>query len=175
MRNFVVTLVICGLVLGVGFYITNHFAPVPALERQLPKIDPSFQRLVHLTSHESKDIAFYTTRQGWLGVALLDPAVSKEARQYGSTELPSRHGASTNTRTFDSSDDYFVYGMIGNPSITQVYVDGEPCDTFPVHDVALWYCFSGSSLSPMQVEGMDEAGSIRYRSSRGAEGSFIPF
>ena len=167
MRNFLITVVIFGVVLAAGFYMNKHFAPVPSLERQIPKLDPSFQRFVHLESHEDKDIGIYMTEQERIKISLLEPSVSKDAQVIGGLTLPSHHGSTMISQTFQHSTDHFLFGMIGNSSITQVYVNGSPCDTLHLDDTALWYCFFDESPASVEIQGMDASGSIRYRSSHG--------
>ncbi|WP_020621230.1 hypothetical protein [Paenibacillus daejeonensis] len=167
MRNFLITVVIFGVLLTAGFYVNQHFAPVPSLERQIPKLDSSFNRFVHLDTHDGIEIGFYKDQEGWLGVGLLEPSVNKEAHRLGNTALPSRHGSMSASRTLASTGDYFLYGAIGNPSVTQVYVNDTPCDTFKLDETALWYCFFEERPASEEIQGRDAAGSVRYRSSRG--------
>lgn len=164
MRNAAITVIICCLVLGAGYIYNRYFAPEPSLERLLPRLVASFERAVLVTSHESAKVAFYMTQDGRLGLAISSTGHPADIQAYSPIKLPNQGGAFTQTEMLEGTDDYLVFGMIGNPAIARVYLNDAACESAEVEDTRFWYCFTDTQ-GGLHIDGMDASGIVKYRST----------
>ncbi|WP_020621231.1 hypothetical protein [Paenibacillus daejeonensis] len=163
MRRLPVTLSL-GLLVGIGAVMLYFYSTaVPSIEKRISSAIPSYDRVLYMESHENLEAAFYWTTEQQLGLALGE-ADRNQLHLLGMVDSHDVHGLSYTAAEFDELDVYVAYGVVSNPSIEHILVNGNSTEMMTTEVARVWFYMADESFQTLDIIGLDEEERVVYNS-----------
>ena len=143
--------------------LSIRYTSIPSLEKQLSSAIPSYDRVLYTESHENLEVAFYWTTEQQLGLVLFEPN-RDQLHLLGIVGSHDPHGLSYTAEEFDELDVYITYGVVSNPSIEYVLVNGNSTEMMTTEVARVWFFVAEASFQTLDIIGLDEEERVVYNS-----------